>query len=93
MDTAIAFAVKAAVVAVAGMVTEPGTVRFVLLLASATVRPPLGAEPDKLTLQESARDPVIDVVAQDSALIVGATFVPVPLRATVSAATSLKMLN
>jgi hypothetical protein len=93
VDTAIAFAVKAAVVAVAGMVTEPGTVRFVLLLASATVKPPFGAEPDKLTLHESARDPVIDVVAQDSALIVGAAFVPVPLRATVSAATSLKMLN
>jgi hypothetical protein len=71
----------------------PGAVTAELLLASPMLTPPLGAEPDKLTLHESARDPVIDVVAQDSALIVGAAFVPVPLRATVSAATSLKMLN
>lgn len=93
MDTPTAFTENDAVTAVAGTVTEPGTMSFVLLLARATVKPPLGAEADKLTLHESASDPVIDVVVQDSALIVGAVLVPVPLRLTIAAAALVEMIN
>ena len=91
--TAATFTVKEAVVEPAGIVMAPGAVTAALLLERAMLTPPLGAEADRLTVHESANDPVIDVVAQDSALIVGAAFVPVPLRATVWAATSLEMLN
>lgn len=82
LETAEAFAVNVALVDVAGTVTEPGTASFVLLLASPTVTPPFGAEPDRVTLQESAAVPVIVVVLQDRALIVGAELVPAPLRLT-----------
>ena len=82
VGTDSAFAVKDALVAAAGIVTEAGTLTFVLLLASATVMPFFGAEPDKVTLQGSASDPTIDELLQETALRVGALAVPLPVRLT-----------
>lgn len=82
-DTAAASAMNVAEVDVAGMVTEPGTVTFVLLLARAIVTPPVGADPDNVTLQESEADPVIVVAVQEIAFTAGAELVPVPERLTV----------
>ena len=73
---------KVVVVAVAGITTDAGTVTFALLLASDTVTPPFGADPDKLTLQESASDPTIDELLQESELNVGVVVVPLPDRLT-----------
>jgi len=89
--TAATFAVNVAVVAAAGTVTDAGTVTELLELASATVRPPVGAEPERLTLQESLSDPVIEALPQLTELTVGATDVPVPLRLTTAAAALLDM--
>ena len=50
-DTALAVAVKLAVVAPAGTVTEAGTARAELLSERLTVVPPLGAACDKVTVQ------------------------------------------
>ena len=52
--TEAAFAVNVALVAVAGTVTELGTVTMLLLLERLTLWPPVGAEPDKLTVHVSA---------------------------------------
>ena len=46
-----AVALKLAVVAVAGTVTEAGTVRFALLDDNVTVVPPVGAAFDRVTVQ------------------------------------------
>ena len=90
--TAAALAVNAAPVAVAETVTEAGTVIALLLLARLTVRPPVGAGPDKLTVQASASDPVIAVLLQETALTVGAT-VPEPLRPMVAIGALLEIVN
>lgn len=93
LATAATFAVNAALVEAAGTVTEAGTPTAELLAASPTVNPPVGAEPDKLTVQESASDPVIDVVLQEIALTVGATVVPVPLRLTTGVGALLEIVS
>jgi hypothetical protein len=66
----------------AGIVTEGGTVTTELLAESPTVNPPVGAEPERLTVHGFAIDPVIDVELQVTRLTVGATLMPVPLRVT-----------
>lgn len=91
--TEAAFAVKVVLVAVAGTVTELGTVTAVLLAASETFTPPVGAEPDRITVQESASDPVIEVLPQDTALTVGITVEPVPLKLTVCVDALLEIVN
>lgn len=91
--TEATFAVNDALVAVAGTVTEPGSVTEPLLLASPTLTPPVGADPDKLTEHESASEPVIDVLLQETELTVGVTAVPVPLRFTVAVGASLEIDN
>ena len=91
--TEAAFAVNVALVDVAGTVTEPGTVTALLLLARDTLRPLVGAEPDRRTVQVSANDPVIDVLLQDNALTFGSTVVPVPLRLTVAVGALLARVN
>lgn len=83
--TAATFAVKEAEVDVAGTVIEEGTVTEPLLLTSTTLRPPDGAEPESVTLQESARAPVIEVLPHVRLLIVGTTVEPVPLKETFAA--------
>ncbi len=91
--TAAAFAVNDALDAVAGTVTELGTVTALLLLARDTLTPPVGAEPVRLTVHVSASDPVIEVLPQLTALTVGVTVVPVPLRLTVAAGALLESVN
>jgi hypothetical protein len=88
-----AFAVKAVLVAVAGTVTELGTVTALLLLVMDTLTPPVGAEPDKLTVHESASDPVMVVLLQDTALTDGTTVLPVPLRLTVALGALLEKVS
>jgi hypothetical protein len=56
--TAATVAVNAALVAPAGTVTEAGTATEVLLLASATANPPLGAAAVRLTVHASVAAPV-----------------------------------
>ena len=91
--TEATLAVNAALVAVAGIVTELGTVTALLLLARLTVSPPVGAEPVRLTVQASASDPVMDVLLQETALTVGKTAVPVPLRLMVAVGALLEIVN
>jgi hypothetical protein len=91
--TEAALAVKAALVAVAGTVTEVGTVTALLLLVMDTLRPPVGADPDRLTVHASASDPVIEVLLQDTALTVGTTVEPVPFRLTVAVGALLEMVS
>ena len=91
--TEAAFATNVAVDAPAGIETLAGTVTELLLLARETLRPPVGAEPDRVTVQASASDPVIEVLLQDTALTVGVTVVPVPLRLTVAVGALLAMVN
>lgn len=91
--TEATLAVNAVLVAVAGTVTDPGNVTALLLLARDTLRPPVGAEPDRVTVHASARDPVIEVLPQDIPLTVGITVVPVPLRLTVAAGALLEIVN
>ena len=82
-----------ALVAVAGTVTEPGTVTALLLLTRLTLMPPAGAGPDKFTVQASASDPVIEVLLQDTELTVGETAVPVPLRLTAVVGALLEIVS
>ena len=91
--TALAFATNAALVAVAGTVTEPGTATELLLLARLTVRPPVGAAPDRLTVHTSASDPVIEVLLQETALTVGITAMPAPPMLTVAAGALLVIVT
>jgi len=91
--TEAAFAVNTALVAVAGTVIEAGTVTALLLLLSETLRPPVGAEPERFTVHVSASAPVMEVLPHDSALTVGATVVPVPLRLTVAVGAVLEIVN
>ena len=86
-------AVKAAVDAPAGTDTLAGTVTELLLLASDTPRPPVGAGPDKLTVHPSAREPVIELLVQDNALTVGVVVVPVPLKLTVAGVALFEMVS
>jgi hypothetical protein len=66
--TAAAEAAKPTLVAFAGTVTDDGTVRLALPLASATVKPPEEAAELSVTEQESVPAPVIEVWAQERAL-------------------------
>jgi hypothetical protein len=83
--TAATFAVNDALVAVEGTRTDPGTVTAALLLDSPTVKPPVGAEPERLTEHESVSVPVIETVLQLIALTVGVPVAPVALRLTADA--------
>ncbi len=87
------FAIKDAVVEPAGTVTEPGTETEVLVVERMTLTPPVGAELDKVTEQESAIDPVIDVLLHWTALTAGVTAIPVPLRLTADVGVLLDKVN
>jgi hypothetical protein len=76
-------AAKAALVALAGTVTVAGRVTAASLLERLTFSPPLPAAALRVTVQTSVPEPVIEPLAQESALsVAGATgaAVPVPLR-------------
>jgi hypothetical protein len=77
-------AVKRPFVDPAGIVMLAGTVTALLLLARFTVSPPVGAEPDKLSVQVSASVPMIEALLQETALTVGAAAMPAPLMFTVA---------
>ena len=74
---------KAALLALAGMLTVAGSVTAASLLERLTLSPSLPAAALRVTVQTSVPGPVIELLAQESALSVlgesGAT-VPVPLR-------------
>jgi hypothetical protein len=89
----VTVAVNVALVAPAATVTLLGNVTALLLLASATVRPPVGAAPERVTVQASLSAPVIEVLLQETALTVGATEVPVPLRLTDALDALLEIAN
>ena len=78
-------AVNEAVDAPAATDTLAGTVTALLLLASVTPVPPDGAAELKVTVHCVDPAPVNELVPQESALTVGATAVPVPLRAMATA--------
>jgi hypothetical protein len=75
-------AVNPALVALAGTTTVAGIVTAALLLASATLKPPLPAAAVSVTVHASLPDPVIDALLQDNALNAAGTVVPVPVRLT-----------
>jgi hypothetical protein len=74
-------------------VSELGTVTELLEETSATLNPPLGAEPESVTAHASASAPVIEVLLQVMPLTVGVMVVPVPLRLTVAVGAVLKIVN
>lgn len=61
-------AVNAALVALAGTVTDEGTETATLLLDRLTTSPPLGATPLRETVHASVPDPVTEALLHDSAL-------------------------
>jgi len=74
-------AVKVALFAPVGTVTDAGTVTALSLLARATFRPPLAAVAFSVTVQVSLDAPVTDPSTQFSPVSTGT---PMPLRATVA---------
>jgi hypothetical protein len=91
--TAVILAVNVTLVAVAGTMIDAGTVTALVLLPRATLTPPVGAEPDRVTLHESDADPVNDLLAHESPVTVGVTEVPVPLRLTDAAVAVLENVS
>ena len=78
--TAVAVAVKLALLAPDAMTTDGGTVTAALLLARFTLIPPVGAVPLTLTVHESVAAPVTEFVVQVSDDRAGRiAIVPVPL--------------
>jgi len=75
--TALVITVKVAVVDPAGTVTLDGTVAFVLLLLSDTLRPPAGAGPVNVTVPVELVPPLTDAGLSVSELRVAATTVNV----------------
>ena len=79
LATEVTLAVNPALIAPAGIVTEPGTVTVLLLLDRLTKNPPLAAAELRVTVQASVPAPVNEPVAQANALRTGT---PIPLRPT-----------
>src|SRR6185312_8605952 len=75
-------AVKPALAAPAGTVTEDGTVTALLLLDRPTASPPDPAAADKLTVHASLPEPVIEPLLHVTALSTPEAACPVPLRLT-----------
>ncbi len=91
--TAETEAVKLALVAPTGNVTEDGTVTAELLLARFIVRPPLIAAPLSVTVQLSLPAPVIDPLVQLSALSTGTPLPCNPIRFVVPSTELLFSVN
>ncbi len=90
-------AVKLAVVALAGTVTEAGTITAALLLVMATLCPPLPAAALIVTEQASVPAPVIDPLEHESALgTIGALppefFLPLPCNFTKAVGLAVELL-
>jgi hypothetical protein len=69
--TAATVALKLALVALAGTVTDAGTVTARALLARLTANPPEGAAAVRLTVHASVPEPVILLLEQESVLRAG----------------------
>jgi hypothetical protein len=82
--TEATFAVNVPAVAPAGTERLAGTVTALPLLARDTLRPPVGAALDKLTVHASASDPVIEVLLQETPVTLGPTAEPAPVMFTVA---------
>jgi hypothetical protein len=82
VDTAETDAVNPALVALAGTVTDAGTLIALSLLERLTVNPVPGAAELSPTVQLSVPEPVIDAFVQETALKVGGAATPLPLRLT-----------
>jgi hypothetical protein len=91
--TAATFAVKPAEFAVAGTVIEVGTVTEALLLVRAILRPPVGAEPESVTVHESDSAPVMDALLHVKAVTVGVRADPVPLKLTATVGAVLAIVS
>ena len=84
VPTAVAVAVKLALLAPPAICTDAGTVTAALLLARFTLIPPVGALALTVTVQVSVAGPVSGFVAQVNDWTDGRiAMVPVPLRPTV----------
>lgn len=93
LATAETDATKLALDAPAATVTAEGTATAELLLVNATVKPPLPAGPDKVTVQESDSGPANAFTAQlNPPSTDGFVIVPVPLRFTTVAAAVSELL-
>jgi len=73
-----------ALLAPAGTTTDAGRVTALLLSDKATLIPPVGADPESVTVQASLPAPVMLAFWQESELRDGVTVVPVPLRLIVA---------
>jgi hypothetical protein len=93
LPTDATFAVKVVLVAPAATVTELGIVTAGLLVPSATLKPPAGAGPDRVTVHETAIDPVIEVRLHDTALTTGVDVAPVALRLMAAAGALPEIVN
>jgi hypothetical protein len=82
VDTAVAVAVKEAVVAFAATVTEAGTVTALLLLERETTSPPEPAAAFSVTVQASVVAPLSDAFVHETALSTPGAASPVPLSDT-----------
>ncbi len=83
--------VKTAPVALAGTVTNEGSVTAGLVLDNATFKPPAGAAELNVTVQVSVSVPVMEPVPQDNLLTVGPA--PIPLNATTTAVLLKELLT
>ena len=70
-----------------------GTVTALLLLATVTTAPPLGAAELSVTVHGVDAAPVNELLPQENAFNVGATAVPVPLRLIATAGALLESVN
>ena len=70
-----------------------GTVTALLLLATVTTAPPLGAAELRVTVHGVDAAPVNELLPQENAFNVGATAVPVPLRLTATAGALLESVK
>ena len=75
-------AVNAALVALAGITTDAGTLTALLLLERLTLSPLLEAAELNVTVQASVPEPVIDAVLQERPDKVAAAAAPLPVRPT-----------
>jgi hypothetical protein len=81
-DTEATVAVKEADVAFAATVTDAGTVTADLVLARLTLKPPVGAADERVTVQASEPAPLKDALSQLRPVIVGTGAAPAPVRLT-----------
>jgi hypothetical protein len=94
--TVAAVAVKVVLVVPAGIVTVAGIVKAVLLLERLNVKPPLGAAVFRVAMQAAVPAPVMELLAQFSAVRLGSAAVvavPEPFNPMTSAPEFVALLE